>query len=242
MWWASPRTRHGHPRGGRARPLWRLPTGPRLPDAAPGARQRRGPRRRPRTPRGRTARDGYDRAGRRGRPGQDRTGASARPAGTARRHAGDPLLHRQRCERTGTRERRPTCPGASLARQTTVGIKYQSWRQDQTERDNDPYGVVFHTGRWYLVGHDHLRDDLRTFRIDRIASVHSRTQTFTTPDGFDLVAHLTSTLAQGPYRWPVEVTIHGGSSYRQCGGRDGSCRLVVANPYLTPKSRRCRSA
>lgn len=53
----------------------------------------------------------------------------------------------------------------------TVGITYQSWRQDQTERDIDPYGVVFHTGRWYVVGHDRLRADLRTFRIDRIASV-----------------------------------------------------------------------
>ncbi|MEV4450612.1 MULTISPECIES: helix-turn-helix transcriptional regulator [Streptomyces] len=92
---------------------------------------------------------------------------------------------------------------------TTVGIKYQSWRQDQTERDIDPYGVVFHTGRWYLVGHDHLRDNLRTFRIDRIASVTPRSQTFITPNDFDPVAHLTSTLAQGPYRWQVEVLIHG---------------------------------
>ncbi|MFE2915561.1 helix-turn-helix transcriptional regulator [Kitasatospora indigofera] len=92
---------------------------------------------------------------------------------------------------------------------TTVGIKYQSWRQAQTERDIDPYGVVFHTGRWYLVGHDRLRDDLRTFRIDRIASVTPRRQTFAAPDGFDPVAHLTATLAHGPYRWQVEVTIHG---------------------------------
>ncbi|WP_277815391.1 YafY family protein [Streptomyces sp. PRh5] len=59
---------------------------------------------------------------------------------------------------------------ASRAR-TTVGIHHQSWRQEHTERDIDPYGVVFHTGRWYVVGHDHLRDSLRTFRIDRITSV-----------------------------------------------------------------------
>ncbi|MFF4653317.1 helix-turn-helix transcriptional regulator [Streptomyces sp. NPDC001380] len=97
---------------------------------------------------------------------------------------------------------------ASRAR-TTVGIHYRSRQQDRTERDVDPYGVVFHTGRWYLVGHDHLRDDLRTFRIDRIASVAPRTRAFAVPDGFDPVAHLTATLAQGPYRWQVEVTIHG---------------------------------
>lgn len=97
---------------------------------------------------------------------------------------------------------------ASRSRRT-VGLSYRSWRDDQTERDIDPYGVVFHTGRWYLVGHDHLRDSLRTFRIDRISSVTPRTDHFTAPDGFDPVAHLTSTLAQGPYRWQVEVLIHG---------------------------------
>ncbi|MFI2209837.1 helix-turn-helix transcriptional regulator [Streptomyces sp. NPDC020141] len=92
---------------------------------------------------------------------------------------------------------------------TTVGISHQSWRQEHTERDIDPYGVVFHTGRWYVVGHDHLRDSLRTFRIDRIASVIPRADSFTPPNGFDAVADLTSTLAQVPYHWQVEVTIHG---------------------------------
>lgn len=97
---------------------------------------------------------------------------------------------------------------ASRAR-TTVGISYLSWRQDQTERDLDPYGVVFHRGRWYAVGRDHRHDSLRTFRIDRIASVAARTQTFTAPDGFDPVTYLASALARVPYRWDVEVLIHG---------------------------------
>ncbi|WP_245266934.1 helix-turn-helix transcriptional regulator [Saccharomonospora piscinae] len=92
---------------------------------------------------------------------------------------------------------------------TTVSIGYQSWRQQHTERDVDPYGVVFHHGRWYLVGHDHLRDTPRTFRVDRIESVTRQARDFTVPDGFDAVAHLTSALAQVPYRWQVEVTIHG---------------------------------
>ena len=91
----------------------------------------------------------------------------------------------------------------------TVALRYQSWRQEQTERDLDPYGVVFHIGRWYVVGHDHLRDSLRTFRIDRIASITPRDAIFTVPDGFDPVTHLTATLAQAPYRWHVEVLIDG---------------------------------
>ena len=97
---------------------------------------------------------------------------------------------------------------ASRAR-TTVGISYLSWRQEQTERDLDPYGVVFHRGRWYAVGRDHRHGSLRTFRIDRIASVAARTQAFTAPDGFDPVAYLASALARVPYRWDVEVLIHG---------------------------------
>ncbi len=97
---------------------------------------------------------------------------------------------------------------ASRARKT-VSMSYQSWRQDHTERDFDPYGVVFHSGRWYVVGHDHLRDSLRTFRIDRITSVTTGTGRFTTPEDFDPVTHLTSRLAQVPYQWQVEVLING---------------------------------
>ncbi|WP_025618311.1 helix-turn-helix transcriptional regulator [Salinispora cortesiana] len=101
-----------------------------------------------------------------------------------------------------------TLAQASRAR-TAVRMSYLSWQQEQTERDLDPYGVVFHRGRWYVVGRDHRYDSLRTFRIDRIASLATGTQTFTVPDGFDPVTHLTSALARVPYRWEVEVLIHG---------------------------------
>ncbi|WP_329372446.1 YafY family transcriptional regulator [Streptomyces sp. NBC_00669] len=90
-----------------------------------------------------------------------------------------------------------------------VALRYRSWRQEHSERVLDPYGVVFHDARWYVIGHDHLRGALRTFRIDRIASVAPRDATFTLPAGFDPVAHLTATLAQAPYRWQVEVLVDG---------------------------------
>ncbi|MBA2325802.1 MAG: WYL domain-containing protein [Actinobacteria bacterium] len=32
----------------------------------------------------------------------------------------------------------------------------------------DPWGIVFRRGHWYVVGHDHDRDDERAFRIDRV--------------------------------------------------------------------------
>lgn len=46
-------------------------------------------------------------------------------------------------------------------------------RQSRTDpyktRTVEPWGVVTHRGRWYLVGHDRDRDAPRTFRLSRIA-------------------------------------------------------------------------
>lgn len=39
---------------------------------------------------------------------------------------------------------------------------------EYTTRNVEPWGVVTHRGRWYLVGHDRDRDDTRTFRLSRI--------------------------------------------------------------------------
>jgi proteasome accessory factor B len=45
-------------------------------------------------------------------------------------------------------------------------------RRDRSEpyatRTVEPWGVVTHRGRWYLVGHDRTRDAVRTFRLSRI--------------------------------------------------------------------------
>lgn len=40
---------------------------------------------------------------------------------------------------------------------------------DARTRTVEPWGVVSWRGRWYLVGHDRDRDDVRCFRLSRIA-------------------------------------------------------------------------
>lgn len=37
-----------------------------------------------------------------------------------------------------------------------------------TKRRVDPYGLTFKIGAWYMVGYCHLRQDIRTFGLDRI--------------------------------------------------------------------------
>ncbi|GAC83197.1 proteasome accessory factor B [Gordonia paraffinivorans NBRC 108238] len=52
----------------------------------------------------------------------------------------------------------------------------------------EPWGVVSHRGRWYVVGHDLDRQATRTFRLSRISSVKAvgRAGAVTVPEGTDL--------------------------------------------------------
>lgn len=71
--------------------------------------------------------------------------------------------------------------------QHSVNIEYAAASSAKSEmRVLDPYGLVHHAGEWYVVGHCHKRGDTRTFRLDRIASLESTTDSFEIPDDFDL--------------------------------------------------------
>lgn len=67
-----------------------------------------------------------------------------------------------------------------------VHIEYLSAaRNEMTERDVDPWGLVIAIGSWYLVGYDHLRKDERIFRVDRIRTVTVLDEDADVPDDFD---------------------------------------------------------
>ncbi len=57
-------------------------------------------------------------------------------------------------------------------------IYYRAQTGERSERTVDPYQVVYRAGRWYLVGHCHLRADLRVFRLDHIQHVRALDETF----------------------------------------------------------------
>lgn len=57
----------------------------------------------------------------------------------------------------------------ALSSRTTVSIHYYTPNTDAlSERRVDPLGVSLADGHWYLRGWCHLRQDLRSFRVDRI--------------------------------------------------------------------------
>jgi predicted DNA-binding transcriptional regulator YafY len=70
-----------------------------------------------------------------------------------------------------------------------------------------PWGLVLHAGRWYLAAHDHDRDALRTFRVDRVSAITRATGAARpAPAGFDAVGHVPRALARVP--WTHEVVVH----------------------------------
>ncbi|WP_446213889.1 helix-turn-helix transcriptional regulator [Micromonospora sp. IBSANI012] len=97
--------------------------------------------------------------------------------------------------------------GAAARQRRRVTLDYRSWRGDPSRRQLDPYGLVVHAGRWYVTGYDHLRDEVRTFRLDRIGAVSTGPETFAVPDDFDPVAQVTRSLAGVPYAHSVEVLL-----------------------------------
>jgi predicted DNA-binding transcriptional regulator YafY len=91
-------------------------------------------------------------------------------------------------------------------RQQRLQMTYQgSTEPGTTERGVDPYALVFRSGWWYLVGYCHLRQGMRTFRVDRIRDIAVRDESFRTPEGFDVQAYLDGMFADQPV---VQATLH----------------------------------
>lgn len=87
-----------------------------------------------------------------------------------------------------------------------VVLRYNG-RDGVSERLVDPYGVVYHGGRWYVVGYCHVREGQRVFRVDRIEAIDARAGSFIPPPPFDLVEYVRNSFAAIPDRWNVEVVL-----------------------------------
>jgi predicted DNA-binding transcriptional regulator YafY len=96
----------------------------------------------------------------------------------------------------------------AIRRRRRLHTAYRSFSGEESERELSPYGLVVHSGCWYVVAHDHKRNDFRTFRVDRMWRTTLTEGSFVPPpDGFDAVAHLTHSLAGVPWRWQIEVLL-----------------------------------
>jgi len=96
----------------------------------------------------------------------------------------------------------------SAGTRRTATLRYRAADGALTSRDFDVYGNVFRSGRWYVVGHCHLRQGLRTLRLDRVAHAEVREQPFLRPEGFDPTEYLSRALASVPRGVATELFLY----------------------------------
>lgn len=87
---------------------------------------------------------------------------------------------------------------SAAQQQRTVHLRYRSFKDEETERDFDPYGLARVQNEWYVVGHCHLRQDRRSFRVDRVQQVEATAARFRRPAHFDAVAFVQQAIASLP--------------------------------------------
>jgi len=86
-----------------------------------------------------------------------------------------------------------------------VAFHYESHERIPSRRELDPYGMVHMDGRWYVVGRCRLREDLRTFRLDRVSELELSDETFERPANFDAKAYLERSMPFVQAGYSVEV-------------------------------------
>ena len=78
----------------------------------------------------------------------------------------------------------------AISKQRTVVFRYWAISSDEEAvRTVDPYSLYLMSGHWYVIGRDHDRDDVRTFRLDRMRGdvrfATRRERDFRVPPEFD---------------------------------------------------------
>jgi len=88
-----------------------------------------------------------------------------------------------------------------------VSIRYTARDGRRSERTLHPYGIVTHSGRWYVTGADPGIGQDRTFRLDRIADARTLSGSFEPPAGLDPAERVLAGLAGAAYRYEVVLRI-----------------------------------
>lgn len=73
----------------------------------------------------------------------------------------------------------------SVANEYSVEIEYRSKNEEQSRsRVVDPYGIIYWNNKWYTIGLCHLRDEIRSFRVERIIQLKQTQMIFKRPELF----------------------------------------------------------
>ncbi|WP_031477601.1 helix-turn-helix transcriptional regulator [Streptomyces bicolor] len=92
----------------------------------------------------------------------------------------------------------------AAAARRRLRIGYRPGSRGERTMEVDPWAVVVHHGRWYLLCWSHTRDARRVLRVDRVTSVTALPDTFEPPPALNPVETVEEHLSEG---WTHEVEI-----------------------------------
>ncbi|MBW2230923.1 MAG: YafY family transcriptional regulator [Deltaproteobacteria bacterium] len=96
---------------------------------------------------------------------------------------------------------------AVLGRRAVRMLYYTGRTGAERERVLDPYRLWYRSGGLYVIGHDHLSGEIRTFAVDRIRTIEPSGEGFEIPAEFDFDAYTAASF--GVIAEPaVRVRIH----------------------------------
>ncbi|CAN5838492.1 WYL domain-containing protein [soil metagenome] len=84
---------------------------------------------------------------------------------------------------------------------------YRAADGTDTERNVEPYHVVNLARRWYLIGYDRLREDWRTFRLDRISDIVETGMAFPRRESPDPLPFVSEGVTVAAYQWQARIIL-----------------------------------
>ncbi|MCB9256253.1 MAG: WYL domain-containing protein [Chitinophagales bacterium] len=79
-----------------------------------------------------------------------------------------------------------SCMTNAVDNKLLLTIEYESRESESTTRKVEPMGLIYKNRKRHLVGWCKLREDWRTFRLDRVEMVKLHRDSFTPREGFNL--------------------------------------------------------
>jgi predicted DNA-binding transcriptional regulator YafY len=86
----------------------------------------------------------------------------------------------------------------AVADEYSVEIEYRTSHDDKPRpRVIDPYGMLYWNNKWYAVGFCHLRNEIRSFRAERIFRIQRTQMMFKRPEAFSARKYFLQNLLPG---------------------------------------------
>jgi predicted DNA-binding transcriptional regulator YafY len=95
----------------------------------------------------------------------------------------------------------------SITKRRPLDLRYRNADDTPSRRTVHPYDLITQSGFWYLIALDTVREQERTFRVDRIRSARAVSGTFTPPPRGEAISRLTDGFADADYPWRVALRI-----------------------------------